>query len=69
MPRKYLFVHRRILCENNGSNNANTNNFLVFHFPQFSLTPLHLACWYGQENVARLLLEHGANANAVDRVR
>ena len=37
-------------------------------FLQFSLTPLHLACWYGQESVVRLLLEHGANVNAVDRV-
>ena len=38
------------------------------YFPQFSLTPLHLACWYGQESVVRLLLRHGANVNAVDRV-
>ena len=38
------------------------------YFCQFSLTPLHLACWYGQESVVRLLLEHGANVNAVDRV-
>ena len=37
-------------------------------FCQFSLTPLHLACWYGQESVVRLLLEHGANVNALDRV-
>ena len=35
---------------------------------QFSLTPLHLACWYGQEAVVELLLERGASVNAVDRV-
>ena len=35
---------------------------------QFSLTPLHLAAWYGQRGVAELLLKHGANVNAVDRV-
>ena len=40
-----------------------------FLFWQFSLTPLHLACWYGQESVVKLLLEHGANVNAEDRVR
>ncbi|XP_015765567.1 PREDICTED: uncharacterized protein LOC107344434 [Acropora digitifera] len=33
---------------------------------QFSLTPLHLACWYGQESVVKLLLEHGADVNATD---
>ena len=35
---------------------------------QFSLTPLHLACWYGQEAVVELLLERGASVNAVDGV-
>lgn len=35
---------------------------------QFSLTPLHLAAWYGQESVVKLLLRLGANVNAVDRV-
>ncbi|XP_015780568.1 PREDICTED: serine/threonine-protein phosphatase 6 regulatory ankyrin repeat subunit B-like [Acropora digitifera] len=35
---------------------------------QFSLTPLHLACWYGQEAIVKLLLEHGADVNATDRV-
>ena len=35
---------------------------------QFNLTPLHLAAWYGQRAVAELLLKHGANVNAVDRV-
>lgn len=25
------------------------------------LTPLHLACTYGQANTAKILLEHGAN--------
>ncbi|KAK2561264.1 Ankyrin-1 [Acropora cervicornis] len=34
---------------------------------QFSLTPLHLACWYGQEAIAKLLLQHGADVNAADR--
>ena len=46
-------------------------NFSVLFFLyicKFSLTPLHLACWYGQESVVRLLLEHGANVNALDRV-
>ena len=32
------------------------------------MTPLHLACWYGQKFVVELLLEHGANVNAKDRV-
>ncbi|XP_073236991.1 uncharacterized protein [Porites lutea] len=40
--------------------------FSVFGY-QFSLTPLHLACWYGQESVVKLLLERGANVNAEDR--
>ena len=35
---------------------------------QFNLTPLHLAAWYGQQAVVELLLQHGANVNAVDRV-
>ena len=33
------------------------------------MTPLHLACWYGQESIVILLLEHGANVKAKDRVR
>ena len=41
---------------------------VLFVLPQFSLTPLHLACWYGQESVAKLLLEHGADVNAADKV-
>ena len=40
----------------------------IFVFLQFLLTPLHLACWYGQESVVKLLLEHGADVNAADRV-
>ena len=32
------------------------------------LTPLHLACWYGQESVVKLLLGHGADVNALDKV-
>ena len=39
-----------------------------FLFLQFLLTPLHLACWYGQESVVKLLLQHGADVNAADRV-
>ena len=35
---------------------------------QFNLTPLHLAAWYGQRAVVELLLQYGANVNAVDRV-
>lgn len=35
---------------------------------QFLLTPLHLAAWYGRESVVELLLQHGADVNAVDRV-
>ena len=30
-------------------------------------TPLHLAAFFGQEDAARLLLEHGADANVVAR--
>lgn len=37
-------------------------------FLQFCLTPLHLAVWYGQESIVKLLLEHGADVNAKDRV-
>ena len=39
-----------------------------FLFLQFLLTPLHLACWYGQESIVKLLLEHGADVSARDRV-
>ena len=42
--------------------------YFLFVFLQFLLTPLHLACWYGQESVVKLLLEHGADVNATDRV-
>lgn len=35
---------------------------------QFLLTPLHLASWYGHERVVELLLQHGADVNAVDSV-
>ena len=41
---------------------------LTYLFFQFSLTPLHLAAWYGQESVVNMLLEHGADVNATDRV-
>ena len=41
----------------------------TFFFPKFSLTSLHLACWYGRESVVKLLLDHNADVNAVDRVR
>ncbi|XP_068670409.1 ankyrin-1-like isoform X1 [Montipora foliosa] len=34
---------------------------------QFSLTPLHLACWYGHESVVKVLLDHNADVNALDR--
>jgi len=39
----------------------------TFHF-KFSLTSLHLAAWYGQETIVKLLLEYGANVNATDKV-
>ena len=39
-----------------------------FLFLQFLLTPLHLACWYGHDSVVKLLLQHGADVNATDRV-
>ena len=44
------------------------DHYFLFVFPQFSLTPLHLACWYGREAIVKLLLEHGADVNATDRV-
>ncbi|XP_068761604.1 uncharacterized protein [Montipora capricornis] len=34
---------------------------------QFLLTPLHLACWYGHESAVKLLLDHNADVNALDR--
>ena len=40
----------------------------VFLFLQFSLTSLHLAAWYGHKSVVKLLLQYGADVNAVDRV-
>ena len=40
----------------------------LFVFLQFALTSLHLAVWYGNESVVKLLLQHGADVNAVDRV-
>ena len=43
--------------------------FYIVFFPQFLLTPLHLACWYGHESVVKLLLDHNADVNALDRVR
>ena len=45
------------------------NYIMMYCILQFLLTPLHLACWYGEEAMVELLLEHGADANAVDRVR
>lgn len=30
-------------------------------------TPLHIACHHGSPEIAQLLLDHGANANAEDR--
>lgn len=32
-------------------------------------TTLQLGWWYGQKSVVKLLLEHGANVNATDRVK
>ena len=40
----------------------------MFLLLQFLLTPLHLASWYGHERVVELLLQHGADVNAVDSV-
>ena len=36
-------------------------------FSKDGFTALHLAAYFGQEEAARLLLEHGADANAVSR--
>ena len=44
------------------------DHYFLFVFLQFLLTPLHLACWYWHESVVKLLLEHGADVNATDRV-
>ena len=44
------------------------NRVISSCFPQFSLTPLHLASWYGHESVVKLLLKYGANVNTKDRV-
>ena len=32
-------------------------------------TPLHYACYEGHEDVAELLLSHGANANAITKFK
>ena len=44
------------------------NRVISSCFPQFSLTPLHLASWYGHESVVKLLLKYGANVNTKDKV-
>ncbi len=40
---------------------------LVRSWSPDGFTPLHLAAFFGQEDAARLLLEHGADANVVAR--
>ena len=40
---------------------------LVGSFARDGFTPLHLAAFFGQDDAARLLLEHGADANVVAR--
>ncbi|XP_044179068.1 ankyrin-3-like, partial [Acropora millepora] len=45
----------------------NTDWMIRMKNARFLLTPLHLACWYGQESVVKLLLEHGADVNATDK--
>jgi uncharacterized protein len=40
---------------------------LVGSFAADGFTPLHLAAFFGQDDTARLLLEHGADANVVAR--
>lgn len=40
---------------------------LVGSFAADGFTPLHLAAFFGQDDAARLLLEHGADANVVAR--
>ena len=44
------------------------NRVISSCFPQFSLTPLHLASWYGHRFVVKLLLKYGANVNNKDKV-
>ncbi|CAH1268939.1 DAPK1 [Branchiostoma lanceolatum] len=40
-----------------------------FHTGQSDLTSLHVACWAGQTDVAGLLMKHGANLEARDKLQ
>ena len=39
----------------------------LFHF-QAGYTPLHTACHFGQMNMVRFLLQHGASVNSTTKV-
>ena len=42
---------------------------IIFPFLQVELTPLHCAAWKGHHEMCQSLLEHGANADAQDKVK
>ena len=49
--------------------NTLSNDDIACSIIQAGYTPLHTACHFGQLNMIRFLLEHGASVNATTKVR
>lgn len=48
-------------------NHKGWGDFILNEYSRDGYTPLQLACFFGQEEIARYLIERGANVNAVSR--